>query len=183
MDPLADGDALPQLQALDPLSASLLRSFRRASHLNRQIFTRIGGFSGGGRPGCAIMLLSLGRDEAGITQRELADKLHLSAPSVTAMLQSLEKEGLIERWTDDADQRITRTRISAKGRELAESISSDFNTYLESTFGAMSDADRGELDRLLGILADNMEAALEDLRPLPGEAAARPYAATRRRKG
>ena len=42
--------------------------------------------------------------------------LHLSRPSVTAMLQALEKSGAIERRSDERDQRLTRVYLTDEGR-------------------------------------------------------------------
>jgi DNA-binding MarR family transcriptional regulator len=151
----------PPPQGLDPLDASVLEGFRRASHLNRQVFTRMVGLEKHGRPGRAIMLLVLGSARDGITQRELADNLHLSPPTVTVMLQKMEQHGLIERWTDEADQRLTRIRMTGKGKDIAGPISENFTTYVKSTLGAMSEKDRREFARLLGIFSDNMQNALD----------------------
>jgi len=145
----------------DPLDANVLEGFRRASHLNRQMFTRMVGFEKHGRPGRAVMLLVLGTSHDGITQRELAENLHLSPPTVTVMLQKMEQHGLIERWTDEADQRLTRLRMTPKGKEIAAPISANFTEYVTATLGAMSEKDRREFARLLGVFSDNMEAALK----------------------
>ena len=145
----------------DPLDANVLEGFRRASHLNRQMFTRMVGFEKHGRPGRAVMLLVLGTSHDGITQRELAENLHLSPPTVTVMLQKMEQHGLIERWNDEVDQRLTRIRMTPKGKDLAKPISTDFGRYVEATLGTMPENDRREFARLLGVFADNMQTVLD----------------------
>jgi DNA-binding MarR family transcriptional regulator len=77
------------------------------------------------------------------------------------MLQKMEQHGLVERWDDEADQRLTRIRLTAAGRERAQAFGSSFAEYVDSTIGAMPEADRRELARLLGALADNIETALK----------------------
>ncbi len=146
---------------LDPVDASVLEGFRRAAHVNRQLFTRILGFEKHGRPARSLMLLALGSTDEGIPQRRLADVLHVSAPTVTVMVQKLEKHGLVERWTDETDQRVTRIRMTPKGRDLATPLSAAFSDYVGATLGSMSTEDRREFARLLGVFADNMEAALK----------------------
>ena len=147
-------------EGLDPLDASVLEGFRRASHLNRQMFSRMVGFEKQGRPGRAIMLLVLGTSQDGITQRQLAEVLHLSPPTVTVMLQKMEQHSLVERWTDETDQRLTRILMTPKGRELATHLSERFARYVRATLGAMSKEDRREFARLLGVFSDNMERAM-----------------------
>jgi DNA-binding MarR family transcriptional regulator len=77
------------------------------------------------------------------------------------MLQKMEQHGLIERWTDEVDQRLTRIRMTPKGRELAGPIATNFHRYVEATLGAMPEKDRREFARLLGVFSDNMELALK----------------------
>jgi DNA-binding MarR family transcriptional regulator len=96
----------------------------------------------------------------GITQRDLAEILHLSRPTVTTMLQRLEQHGLLERWDDETDQRLTRIRLTLQGRTQAKAFEASFVAYINATAGAMPETDRSELARLLGVLADNTAAAL-----------------------
>ena len=44
----------------------------------------------------------------GLSQRELADKLHIQRATATVMLQKMEKSGYIDRRPDQEDQRISR---------------------------------------------------------------------------
>ena len=159
--------SLPPPPGVDPQAAAVLEAFRRTAHVNRQIFTRMIGFERNGHPGRAVMLLVLGSAGEGITQRHLADMLHLSPPAVTVMLQKLEKHGIVERWTDEEDQRLTRIRMTAKGRELAGPIAARYADYVDATLGAMSQTDRSELERLLGVFADHAEEALKKLGESP----------------
>jgi DNA-binding MarR family transcriptional regulator len=146
------------MDGLDPVSAEVFNAFRRAMHLNKQLLGRIMA-ERGGHPGAAGVLRVLASHE-GITQRDLAEILHLSRPTVTTMLQRLEQHGLVERWDDEADQRLTRIRLTDKGRTQAAEFGASFATYVDSTIGTMSETDRRELARLLGMLADSTAAAL-----------------------
>ena len=44
----------------------------------------------------------------GLSQRELADKLHIQRATTTVMLQKMEKGGYIDRRPDPEDQRVSR---------------------------------------------------------------------------
>jgi len=146
---------------LSPLDLSVVENFRRAAHLNRQMFTHIVGFEKPGHPGRAIMLLLLGSEADGMTQRQVAEMLRVSAPTVTVMLQKMEAHGLIERWTDEEDQRLTRIRMTPKGRDTSERISGRYHEFIDATIGRMSETDRREFARLLGVFSDNMQGALK----------------------
>jgi DNA-binding MarR family transcriptional regulator len=148
----------PDIEDIDPLSAEVFNAFRRTMHLSKQLLGRVMAEKGG-HPAAAGVLRVLSAHE-GITQRDLADTLHLSRPTVTTMLQRLEQHGLLERWDDETDQRLTRIRLTEKGRAQARTFQESFATYIEATTGAMSETDRRELARLLGVLGDNAASAL-----------------------
>lgn len=151
----------PPHGAVDPVSASVFAAFRRATHANRQLMGRLMADKGG-HPGAAHVLRVLA-DRDGISQRDLAELMHLSRPTITTMLQRMEQAGVVERWDDEVDQRLTRIRLTPKGREQAEGLRSSFATYVDGTLGTLSETDRRELARLLDLLADNTEATLKRL--------------------
>lgn len=95
-----------------------------------------------------------------VSQRELASALHLAPPTVTVMLQKLERDGLIERRTDPADQRLMRIRLTEQGHALDKRLHAAHLEYMRLALGPLSDADRQDLERLLGLVAGNLEAAL-----------------------
>jgi DNA-binding MarR family transcriptional regulator len=150
--------APPDMAGLDTLSVEVFSAFRRTMHLNRQLLGRMMAVHGD-HPGVAGVLRALSEHD-GISQRDLAEVLHLSRPTVTTMLQRMELNGLIERWDDEADQRLTRLRLTEKGCSQSEMATQSFITYVDDTIGAMGEPDRRELARLLNVLADNTAAAL-----------------------
>ena len=146
------------MTGLDTLSVEVFSAFRRAMHLNRQLLGRMMA-EHGDHPGASGVLRALAERD-GISQRDLAEVLHLSRPTVTTMLQRMEQNGLIERWDDEADQRLTRIRLTGKGRDRSVMVKESFVTYIDDTVGSMTESDRRELARLLNLLADNTAAAL-----------------------
>ena len=86
--------------------------------------------------------------------------LHLSAPTVTAMLKRMERHGTITREADPEDQRIARVRLSAAGREQERRLRAILAERLGEVLDPMPEDDRSELARLLDVLAERMTAAL-----------------------
>jgi DNA-binding PadR family transcriptional regulator len=86
------------------------------------------------------------------------------------MLQAMEKAGAIERRSDQHDQRLTRVHLTAAGRELETGLRAVSAATINETIGALSAADRSELERLLNTFAASISAALDARR---GEHAAR----------
>lgn len=143
----------------DPQLAEVFLAFKRTMRLNRQLLGKMTSGQGGhpAQTGCLAMLAH----NEGISQRELAQKLQLAPATVTAMLQRMEREGTIERWTDPEDQRITRIRLTAAGRELGRRHGEVYAAHMEKVVGPLSEHDRRELARILNLLADNVEKELE----------------------
>jgi len=75
-------------------------------------------------------------------------------------VQALEKAGTVVRRPDEADQRLTRVYLTTEGRRLEEELRSLTVEFINRTIGAMTVADRGDLERLLEELAANTSRAL-----------------------
>lgn len=71
-----------------------------------------------------------------LSQKELANFMKASQPTVTGILDRLEKQGFIERREDQKDKRKKVIGLTQKGKEINEkltSIAEDFkNTCLEN---------------------------------------------------
>lgn len=94
-----------------------------------------------------------------MSQREIADKIHVTPPSVTVALQKLEKLGYIERRTDEKDQRIMRIMISESGRKLVDETKSLISETEEMLFEGMSAEEKMLLRRLILQMRDNLLAS------------------------
>ena len=136
----------------------VLDAFMRAVAAHRQLMFTVFAQEGA-HPAQAFCLKILAQRD-GISQRELAGALHLSSPTVTAMLQRMEKGGTIERRPDPADGRITRVYLTAAGRERERELQRVLGGVVGGILNTIPEADRRELERLLGVVADRAAAAL-----------------------
>jgi len=158
--PRADDQFPPiDMADMDPRSAVVFRALMRASRLHRQLMLRAVGAEGA-HPGQAMILRILGSKD-GLSQRELGDMLLLSKPTITAMLQRMERAGTIVREPDPDDQRITRVRLTAQGRRLDAELHAAIARAMGKVLDPLSQADRAELARLLDLVTDNTVALLE----------------------
>lgn len=148
------GDPLHAFEGLDPLSLEVFRAMKRTMRLNRQLLSR-SALAEGGHPAQAGCLWALAHQD-GITQRQLAEQLHIAPATVTAMVQRLEREGAVERWTDADDQRLTRIRLTEAGREQARRHGATIAESLNSVVGRLSKKDQRELVRILDLLSDSI---------------------------
>lgn len=159
--PTSDDASHPpfDLRDLDPRSALVFRALMRSSRLHRQLMLRSAAALDA-HPGQAMILRILGSRD-GLSQRELADLLLLGKPTVTTMLQRMERSGLIAREQDADDQRVTRVRLTAAGRRLDARLHAAVAEAMAKVIDPLDPADRLELARLLDLVADNTAAVLE----------------------
>lgn len=92
----------------------------------------------------------------GMSPSELADTLNVARPTVTIMLKKMERAGLVERRPDERDQRGVRVFLTPAGRDMHASLKATHSEVVETTFGPLSEADLGELERLLGLVQRNL---------------------------
>ncbi len=151
---------LLKLQGVDRQSARVFHAFMRLLHLHRQatlksLAARGWAFS---QMGC---LRALAQND-GMSQKDLAELLHLSRPSITTMLNAIEGQGVISRRTDAQDRRLTRVYLTRKGREIEHEMHTGVAYYINHTVGALSADEQKSLERLLTRLADNIARTMKD---------------------
>lgn len=139
------------------LPQRVFSAFYGAMHANRQLMMRKVG-QHGTHPAQMFCLAQIAHHE-GITQRDLAEMMQIARPTLTVMLQKMEKAGLIERRTDPDDQRFTRIYLAEKGHAVHEQAHEVIAGIVDDAIGKLSEHDQLELERLLGLLTENMAAA------------------------
>lgn len=77
------------------------------------------GLSGGLRDYMVLMLLEKAQPK---TQSELADLAGIDKTTIMALIDRLEREGLVERKLDPANRRVRIPVLTARGRELQAMI-------------------------------------------------------------
>ena len=87
--------------------------------------------------------------EAGLTQSELAERLHIQRATLTNMLNRLEQHGLIERRGDPEDQRILRIYPTDKSRDLRDRLQAIWEEVEIQTVQGLSAEERIIFRRLL----------------------------------
>lgn len=91
---------------------------------------------------------------------KISDRLQVHPASVTSAVKRLEREGLIERVTDDDDNRVVLAVLLSKGRELLEPATAAVNEVFE-TLGLPTP----QLETLVGMLDPIRRAAGDEVAP------------------
>ncbi|WP_292836244.1 MarR family transcriptional regulator [Microbacterium sp.] len=100
-----------QLTAIDQLSISLMiHSSRYARGLSRRV--------GSGRSLVAMRVLSNLEQAGDLRVGELAEREFIAQPSMTATVNRLEADGLVERLRDDEDARASVVHLTHAGADL-----------------------------------------------------------------
>jgi DNA-binding MarR family transcriptional regulator len=104
-----------------------------------------------------VPMLRLLANQGGLSQREIAARLHVKPPSVAVSIKRMESAGLVVRSADTKDQRVTRISLTQKGEEILEDIKKDFGRSQDILVQGFSEAEECLLRRFLLQIIKNME--------------------------
>ena len=99
-------------------------------------------------------ILRLLRVEAGLSQQELATKLQIHPSRLVAILDNLEKRGLVERRANPDDRRLYSIHLTKDGGEVLEKIGKVAREHEDALLSTLTSAERDELAALLLRIAD-----------------------------
>jgi len=105
------------------------------------------------------VLLHVIAQEDGLSQLEIANRVHLAPPTVSITLQKMEKEGLIAREPDPEDLRQVKVHITDEGRAMDDIVLQAGKVIEKSILKGIS---QEELDAIYPILVKMKENILED---------------------
>jgi MarR family 2-MHQ and catechol resistance regulon transcriptional repressor len=93
---------------------------------------------------------------AGLRLTDLSERLLVRPPSVTGVVDRLEKVGLVSRVGDPEDLRAKQVALTDKGRRLLERVLAAHQGQLDAVMSGLSRAEQDELHRLLGKLGRHL---------------------------
>jgi MarR family transcriptional regulator for hemolysin len=105
------------------------------------------------------VLVRLDRSE-GLKQTELAEMLDLQPISLTRLLDRLAENGLIERRADPNDRRANRLYLTPAARPLLAELADLGHDMMDTVLEGLDDEASARLLRDLGIMKDNLRAAI-----------------------
>lgn len=136
-----------------PEMSHLLIQICRAHRYNAEIALNALGL----HTGQEMILFQLWEEE-GITPTQIAETLCVEPPTVTKMLQRLEKSGFVERRPDPEDGRISRVYLTPEGKSLQIPVQQVWNRLEAQTIAGLSDMEQALLKRLLLQIQGNLSA-------------------------
>jgi DNA-binding MarR family transcriptional regulator len=80
-------------------------------------------------------------ESEGMGNAELADRLYVTRPSVSALLERLERGAFLRREVSPSDRRGIRIYLEPRGRDVVASLRTEVRQYTAELMESMSDAD------------------------------------------
>lgn len=93
----------------------------------------------------------------GITQDQLALRLHVNRSNVTRQLAMLEENGFVTRRRSESDRRTVEVYPTQKAQDTLPAVRAVYRTWRETLFYDLSPEERDQLEALLDRLAHRAE--------------------------
>ncbi|HEC01351.1 MAG TPA: MarR family transcriptional regulator [Sphingomonadales bacterium] len=104
------------------------------------------------------LMSALYREPGGLTMGELSRKLLVSNGNVTGIVERLQKEGLVKRWSLPTDRRIYSVGLTPKGRTDFKVMA---DRHKEWVADILSDLNEDDVLPMIALL-DNLREALKN---------------------
>ncbi|WP_336784323.1 MarR family transcriptional regulator [Paenibacillus illinoisensis] len=99
-------------------------------------------------PSHGDILMFLYREDS-LSIKMLAERVHRTQPTVTVLVNKLEKLGYVERSKSVEDSRVTLIRLTEQGRQLKPIFEQVSETIQDMVYGGMTDEQAEQLESLL----------------------------------
>ena len=86
---------------------------------------------------------------AKMTMKDIADKIHRTRPTVTVLVDKLEKLGYLKREASDSDSRYTYIVLTKKGKDFKQVFETISNSLNEMLYKNLSKKESEILENLL----------------------------------
>jgi DNA-binding MarR family transcriptional regulator len=158
---LDDGAALEVGPDAQETAARLTALFRHLFLYDRGNQLRVIEESGLSMTQCKALLELGGLGQTAQTWQvgDLAELFGVSVPSMSRAVDSLVKSGLATRVEDTVDRRVRQVRITAKGKDLVETLVAVRQSGIEAFAATLSATQRRKLDAAVDSLMDREDIA------------------------
>ncbi len=102
-------------------------------------------------------LLARLKEEEGLNQRQLGQKMLKDRPNMTRILTLLEKRGYIKRRADRGDKRAYRIFLTAEGRSVQEILQTVVVQHLQKMYTGLPPQDLAAMRRIVERVVKNLE--------------------------
>lgn len=100
------------------------------------------------------LIACLATADDGMPTTALAQRMCASGPTLTGLVDRLEKQGLVTRERDDDDRRLVRLHLTDAGRQAFAILDGHMTERMGRVLEALEPDDRETFVRLMGRIAD-----------------------------
>lgn len=101
------------------------------------------------------ILLTL-KDNEGISQNELAKKLHVKPPTIAVSVKRLSASGYIVKEDDENDARISHLHLTEMAKKEIEEIQESFNSSADKMLAGFTEEEKAQFTGYLRRILDNV---------------------------
>lgn len=105
-----------------------------------------------------VVLFLLHGQPQGLPPHELADRAGVTRPTITGLLDGLERDGFLARHGDLQDRRKVSIRLSPKGEATARTLFTEHTRWIGTLFEGFSPDERDQFSALLQRVWRNTDA-------------------------
>jgi MarR family transcriptional regulator for hemolysin len=95
-------------------------------------------------------------------QVDIAKRLRIEGPTLTRMLDALEKDQMVERLPDPSDRRTKQLRLTRNGEKTLDEIFAIADSLRSRMLEGFTDAEIETVNRFLGRLMERLDSGLKD---------------------
>ncbi|MDF2680126.1 MAG: hypothetical protein K0R47_1316 [Brevibacillus sp.] len=106
-------------------------------------------------------LLGIISRNEGITLSKLSEETLVTKQNMTGLIERMGKGGWVTTWSDPTDKRLTRVRITKKGKETLEMMQPRTKESNEVTFQAFREDELVMMEEMLERLARSLRVQLD----------------------
>lgn len=109
---------------------------------------------------CQFEVLTILWEEEGILLSELGRRVSRDGPTITGVVDRMEKKLLVKRKRDSHDRRAVRVVLTSKSKGMKEQLSATKKRVLQKIAGNLSSKEIAGLESVLAKMMKNMEEEL-----------------------
>jgi DNA-binding MarR family transcriptional regulator len=105
-----------------------------------------------------VLILLMREDSLTSTPSDLAEKAGVSRATMTGLVDSLERDGLVQRLTDASDRRKFSIKLTPAGQDKLDDVMPNYYQKVKNLMSVLSQQQRNDVVLALKLLSDNIEA-------------------------
>ena len=91
-----------------------------------------------------------------LNQKELAERVHVTAATMSGLLKRMERSGFIRRTTDENDARVSLVELTEEGKAQCEIARGSFDQTCHKILDGLDQESQLQLKQLLDRIQDNL---------------------------